>query len=215
MVRVKICGITNHEDALFAAESGAHALGFIFAPSPRRIEPVKARDIIRRLPPMIKTVGVFVDESPDKIKEIVSYCGIDLIQMHGKESPEACGRFMPSVIKAIAVKDESVLKDIPSYRGNVRGLLLDAYSEKTAGGTGKVFSWDLAVKIKEMGMPIILAGGLRPSNIAAAVSIVRPYAVDVNSGVEERPGKKNHGLIRELFERLRRFDEEGVPTPET
>jgi phosphoribosylanthranilate isomerase len=203
MVKVKICGITNYEDALFAVESGADALGFIFADSPRRILPEAARGIIRRLPPFIKSVGVFVNEAPERITEIVSLCGIDLIQLHGKESPDVCAQFMPRVIKAIAVKDDSVLKDIPSYRGNVKGLLLDTYSEKMAGGVGKVFNWDLAIKIREMGMPIILAGGLRPSNVVAAISIVRPYAIDVNSGVEERPGKKRHVLIKELFEKLR------------
>jgi phosphoribosylanthranilate isomerase len=203
MVKVKICGITNYEDALFAVESGADALGFIFADSPRRILPEAAREIIRRLPPFIKSVGVFVNEAPERITEIVSLCGIDLIQLHGKESPDVCAQFMPRVIKAIAVKDDSVLKDIPSYRGNVKGLLLDTYSEKMAGGVGKVFNWDLAIKIREMGMPIILAGGLRPSNVVAAISIVRPYAIDVNSGVEERPGKKRHVLIKELFEKLR------------
>jgi phosphoribosylanthranilate isomerase len=202
MIKVKICGITNYEDAMFAAESGAHALGFIFAESPRRIKPEDARSIIRRLPPFIKNVGVFVDETPEKIKEIISRSGIDLIQLHGKEMPETCEQFMPNVIKAIRVKDDSVLKDIPLYKGKVIGLLLDTYSEKIAGGTGKLFNWDLAIKIKNMGMPIILAGGLKPANIMAAISIVRPYAIDVSSGVEEKPGKKSHTLIKELFEKI-------------
>jgi len=210
MVKVKICGITNYEDALFAAESGADALGFIFADSPRKIEPGTVRSIIRRLPPFIKTIGVFVDETPEKIKELVSYCGIDLIQLHGKESPDICEQFMPRIIKAIPVKDDSVFSDIPSYRGKVRGLLLDTYSEKMAGGTGKVFSWDLAIKIREMGMPIMLAGGLKPSNVVAAISIVRPYAIDVNSGVEERPGKKDRSLIIELFEKIKGIGREGI-----
>lgn len=203
MVKVKICGITNYEDALFAAESGADALGFIFASGPRRIEPTDARNIIQGLPSFVKTVGVFVDEAPERIKDIVSFCGIDLVQMHGKESPQICGQFMPKVIKAIAMKDESILRDIPPYNGKVRGLLLDAYSSKVAGGTGNIFNWDLALKVKEMGMPIILAGGLGPSNIAEAVSKVKPYAVDINSRVEERPGKKSHELIRQLFEKMR------------
>jgi len=203
MIKVKICGITNYEDAMLAVESGAHALGFIFAESPRRIKPEDARSIIKRLPPFIKNIGVFVDEAPEKIKEITSRCGIDLIQLHGKETPETCEQFMPHVIKAISVKDNSVLTDIPSYKGKVRALLLDTYSEKMAGGTGKIFNWDLAIKIKSMGMPIILAGGLKPANIAAAISIVRPYALDVNSGVEEKPGKKSPALIKELFEKIK------------
>jgi phosphoribosylanthranilate isomerase len=203
MVKVKICGITNYEDALIAVESGAHALGFIFAESPRRIPPESARSIIRRLPPFIKSIGVFVDETPEKINEIVSRCGIDLIQLHGKESPEICEQLMPHVIKTISVKDDSAVKDIPAYRGKVRGLLLDTYSEKMAGGTGKTFNWNLAIKIREMGIPIILAGGLKPSNVVAAISIVRPYAIDVNSGVEEKPGKKDHALIRALFDKIK------------
>jgi len=202
MVKVKICGITNYEDALFAAESGADALGFIFADSPRKIEPQAARDIIMRLPPFVKSVGVFVDEAPERITEIVSLCGIDLIQLHGKETPDICAQFMPRVIKTIAVKDDSSLMDIQAYSGKVRGLLLDTWSEKMAGGTGRTFNWDLAIKIKEMQMPVILSGGLGPSNIREAVSKVRPYAVDVNSGVEERPGKKSHELIPLFFKRI-------------
>jgi phosphoribosylanthranilate isomerase len=207
MVKVKICGITNYKDAIFAAEAGADALGFIFAESKRRIEPRDAMDIIRRLPPFVKTVGVFVDEAPEKIKEVVSLCGIDLIQLHGKEMPEMCGQFMPGVIKALGVKDESIIGVVPSYRGNVTGILLDTFSGRMAGGTGKVFNWDLAIKIKETGIPVVLAGGLGPSNIVEAITRVRPYAVDVNSGVEERPGKKNHFLIKELFVKIRGLED--------
>jgi phosphoribosylanthranilate isomerase len=202
MVKVKICGITNYEDAMFAAESGADALGFIFASSPRQIKPELALDIVRGLPPVVTTVGVFVDETPDKIKEIVSFCGIDLIQLHGKEPPGICAQLMPGVIKAVGVKDESSLQSLPEYKGKVKGLLLDTYSEKTAGGTGKVFNWDLAIMAKETGIPVILAGGLGPSNITDAIVRVRPYAVDVNSGVEVRPGKKSPELIKDLFEKI-------------
>ncbi len=210
MVKVKICGITNYEDALFAVESGADALGFIFADSPRRILPEAALDIIRRLPPFIKSVGVFVDEAPERITEIVSLCGIDLIQLHGKEPPGICGQFMQRVIKAIAVRDNSVIEDLRPYQGRVRGLLLDTYSENLAGGTGRTFNWDLAIKAKELGIPVILAGGLGPSNIVEAVSKVKPYAVDVNSGVEERPGKKSHVLITELFEKVEKAQGTGL-----
>ena len=206
MVKVKICGITNYEDALFAVESGADALGFIFAKSPRQILPENALDIIRRLPPFVKKVGVFVDEAPEKIKELVSFCSIDLIQLHGKETPEFCEQFMPGVIKAIGVKDDSVLGDIPAFTGKASGLLLDTYSERMAGGTGRTFNWDLAIKAKGLGIPVILAGGLGPSNIVEAVSKVKPYAVDINSGVEERPGKKSHALIAELFEKIRKIE---------
>jgi len=204
MVKVKICGITNYEDAIFAVESGADALGFIFASSPRRIEPADAREIIRRLPPFVKTVGVFVDEVPDRIEKTIDLCGLDLVQLHGNESPDICERFMPGIIKAIRVKDHTSIKGLGDYKNKAKAFLLDTYSEKAAGGTGRTFNWDLAIGAKELGMPVILAGGLGPSNIAEAVLKVKPYAVDVNSGVEERPGKKSHVLIKELFEKLRR-----------
>jgi len=204
-VAVKICGITDYEDASIAVELGAGALGFIFADSPRQITPQKARDIIRAMPPFVKTVGVFVDEGPAAIKEIIHYCGLDLVQLHGDESPDLCCELMPYTIKALRIKDESSLRTSRIYQGKVRALLLDTYSKDKAGGTGKTFNWQLAIKIKKLGTPIILAGGLGPANIDGAVSTVRPYAVDVNSGVEERPGKKSHTLMKDLMEKVRRI----------
>ena len=201
-IKVKICGITNLDDATLAVKLGADALGFIFAPSPRKVHLEAARDIIRQIPSFVKSVGVFVDEAPEKIEEIMAFCGIDLVQFHGDESPDLCERFMPRTIKALRIADESVIKSVAAYKGKVRALLLDTYSEKMAGGTGKGFDWDIAVRIREMGIPIILAGGLGPANIEEAVSRVRPYAVDVNSGVEERPGKKSPGLMEELFKKI-------------
>ncbi len=202
MVKIKICGITNLEDASMAVRLGAQAIGFIFAPSPRQVKPEKARDIIKEIPPFVKSVGVFVDEDPAVIREIIQFCGIDLIQFHGGESPDICGEFMPRSIKAIRIKDDLTPGSIESYRGKIRALLLDTFSEGRAGGTGRSFDWNLAIKIREMGIPIILAGGLGPHNIEDAISRVRPYAVDVNSGIEERPGKKNHKLMKEMFERI-------------
>lgn len=204
-VAVKICGITDYEDASMAVELGAGALGFIFARSPRQITPQKARDIIRAMPPFVKTVGVFVDEGPAAIKEIIHDCGLDLVQLHGDESPDLCCDLMPYTIKALRIKDESSLRTSRIYLGKVRALLLDTYSKDKAGGTGRTFDWQLAIKIKKLGIPIILAGGLGPSNIDGAVSTVRPYAVDVNSGVEERPGKKSHTLMKDLMEKVRRI----------
>jgi phosphoribosylanthranilate isomerase len=208
MVKVKICGITNLNDAITAVDSGADALGFIFASSPRSISPENARDIIRNIPPFVKSVGVFVDEDSRMIKETMERCGIDLIQLHGDESPEQCNEFMPRAIKAIKMRDASILKSITSYYGNVRALLLDTYSMGKTGGTGESFDWNLAIEAKGGGIPIILAGGLGPSNIENAVSSVRPYAVDVNSGIEESPGHKSHALMKELFERIRLIREE-------
>ena len=204
-VAVKICGITDYEDASIAVELGAGALGFIFAPSPRQITPQKARDIIRAIPPFVKTVGVFVDEEPAAIKEMIHYCGLDLVQLHGDESPDLCCELMPYTIKALRIKDESSLRTSRIYHGKVRALLLDTYSKDKAGGSGRTFDWQLAIKIKKLGIPIILAGGLGPSNIDGAISTVRPYAVDVNSGVEERPGKKSHTLMKDLMEKVRRI----------
>ena len=203
MIRVKICGITNSEDALLAAKLGADALGFIFAGSPRQISSEKARAIIHNLPPFIKTVGVFVNEEPEKIKEIQLECGLDLVQLHGDESPEQCRNLMPYSIKALRIKDEKDIEGIDKYKGTVRAMLLDAYQQGKAGGTGKTFDWSLALKARETGIPIILAGGLGPENIKEAITTVNPYAVDVNSGIEERPGKKSPDLIKLLFDKLR------------
>jgi phosphoribosylanthranilate isomerase len=202
-VKVKICGITNLEDASIAVELGADALGFIFAPSPRQITSHEARSIIRAISPFVKTVGVFVNEEPARIKEAIKLCGLDLVQLHGDESPVLCDELMPYTIKALRIKDESCLQTSRAYHGKVRALLLDTYSKEKAGGTGKTFDWELAIKIKKQGLPIILSGGLAPSNIVAAIHTVRPQAVDVNSGVEERPGKKSPSLIRDLMEDIR------------
>jgi len=204
-VAVKICGITDYEDASIAVELGAAALGFIFAHSPRQVTPQKARDIISAIPPFVKTVGIFVNQDPIEINKIMRYCGLDLVQLHGDESPDFCDELMPYTIKALRIKDEASPRTAQAYRGNVRALLLDTYSKEKAGGTGETFDWQLAIKIKKLGIPIILAGGLGPSNIEGAISIVRPYAVDVNSGVEERPGKKSHSLIKDLMEKVKRI----------
>ena len=205
-VKVKICGITNYEDATIAVDLGATALGFIFADSPRQITPQKARDIIHAIPPFVKTVGVFVNEGPTEIKEVVHYCGLDLVQLHGDESPGLCRELMPYTIKALRIKDASSIQSSLAYQGKVRALLLDTYAKDKAGGTGSTFDWRLAIKIKELGIPIILAGGLGPSNIDGAIRTVKPYAVDVNSGVEECPGKKSHMLMKDLMKKVRRIN---------
>ena len=202
-VKLKICGITCLEDATMAVKLGANALGFIFAPSPRQIGVRKARRIIRAIPPFVMSVGVFVNEAAPTIKEIMQHCSLDRIQLHGDESPAFCDEFMPYAIKSIRVKDESCLQISKAYYGSVRALLLDTYSDSMAGGTGKTFDWQLAIQISKQGTPIILSGGLRPANIAAAIHLVRPYAVDVNSGVESRPGKKSYTLIKSLAENVR------------
>lgn len=205
-MQVKICGITECEDALGAVKLGVDALGFIFASSPRRIAPEMARFIIEAIPPFIKTVGVFVNEKAAAIRDYINYCGLDLVQLHGDEPPDFCRKLMPHTIKAVRIKDESSLEMCSAYKENVRALLLDTYAKDKAGGTGKTFDWQLALKIKEAGIPIILSGGLGPSNIEEAIRVVRPYAVDVNSGVEECPGKKSYALMKEVMEKVRRDD---------
>jgi phosphoribosylanthranilate isomerase len=205
MIKIKICGITNLEDASLAVDLGTDALGFIFAPSPRQVSPEDVRHIIRELPPFVKTVGVFVNEDPEIIRDTMQFCGLDMVQMHGDEPPELCNRFMPDVIKALRIKDRSDLESVLAYKAAVRALLLDTYSENSAGGTGRTFDWDLAIGVKATGIPIILAGGLGPSNIQDAVTRVRPYAVDVNSAIEERPGKKSKILMEELFEKIKKI----------
>jgi len=203
MVRVKICGITNRRDARMSVEMGADAIGFIFAPSPRQITPEKAREIICGIPPLVQTVGVFVNERPDTVKRIMRFCGLDLIQFHGDESPEVCGDFMPHTIKVFRIRDSSMLQIIKPYCGKMRAMLFDTYVKETMGGTGKTFDWGTAVTGKTLGVPIILSGGLKPSNIVSAISRANPFGVDVNSGIEERPGKKDHLLMEELMENIR------------
>ncbi|MFP3912811.1 MAG: phosphoribosylanthranilate isomerase [Desulfobacteraceae bacterium] len=210
MVRTKICGITTMDDALMAVELGADALGFIFAPSLRQVTPEWVRRIVNRLPPFVQSVGVFVDETPATIKDIMRFCGLDRVQLHGKESPEMCQAFLPPPIKAFRLKDPFSLKSIGPYQGKVRALLLDTYQRGKNGGTGKTFDWGLALNAKELGLPVILSGGLGPSNIEKAVSLVNPYAVDVNSGVEISPGKKSRVLVRAFMESVNRIQAGGV-----
>jgi phosphoribosylanthranilate isomerase len=201
MVRVKICGITNLADAMAAIEAGADALGFVFAPSPRQLTLSEAARIIDRLPPLIFKVGIFVNEGLHEVQRIMAACPLHLAQLHGSEDPEYCREvFDQRVIKSFQVRDESVLEDIPHYR--VGAYLLDAYHPELKGGSGHTFDWDIARLATELG-PIILSGGLTPENVAQAVAQVRPYAVDVSTGVESAPGKKDHDCVREFIHKAK------------
>ncbi len=194
-VIVKICGITNIPDALAASEAGADAVGFIFYEgSPRFVSPETAREIARALPPSIVKVGVFVDAAEEDIQHAVVACGLSILQFHGNESPEDCTRFGLMSMKAFRVRDESILPTLASYPTDA--WLLDACSGDKLGGSGATFNWELAVRARELGRPIFLAGGLTPENVAEAVRQVRPYGVDVSSGVENAPGRKNHDKVR-------------------
>jgi phosphoribosylanthranilate isomerase len=201
-MKVKICGITNLEDALYAADCGADALGFIFyAKSPRCVTPDKAASIISQLPPFITTVGVFVNERPDEMIRIMKMTGIKVLQLHGEETAETCKIWSP-VIKSFRVKNMTDLKQLEQYPC-ASACLLDTYSEAEYGGTGRVFNWDIAVEAKKI-CRIILAGGLTPENVEAAALHVKPYAVDVASGVEAEKGKKDLNKVKVFIERAKR-----------
>lgn len=199
MVRVKICGITCTEDALAAVRYGADALGFVFAPSPRQVTPQEARTIIHSLPPLVAKVGVFVNESADVIKNIRSFCGLDLIQLHGDESEAEAAQLGTGIIKALRVGDDFLPRD-DSYP--TATLLLDTYCPGSRGGTARTFDWRVATGPAKR-RPIILAGGLTPDNVAQAVQTVRPYAVDVSSGVEREPRRKDYEKLAHFIRRAK------------
>ena len=167
MLRVKICGITSLEDASLAVRLGVHALGFILAPSPRQVSPEAVRDIVRGIPPLVQTVGVFVNEAPSRVQEIMGFCGLDLAQLHGDESPADCEALMPRAIKALRLRDESSLAAAATYRGKVRAVLLDSYVKGRRGGTGTTLDWDLAARGLELGIPV-MAGTSRKSFVGRA-----------------------------------------------
>jgi len=199
MVRIKICGITNLEDALLAADLGAHALGFIFsAKSPRCVAPEAAREIIRQLPPLVVSVGVFINEEAALVRDLAARLGLDWVQLHGAETPEYCRGLGRRVLKGFRIQDENSLKALQDYRGAVQAFLLDTYQKGQIGGTGATFDWDLARQAQDYG-PIVLAGGLTPANVAQAIKTAQPQAVDVASGVEAAPGKKDPEKLRAFF----------------
>jgi phosphoribosylanthranilate isomerase len=196
-MRIKICGITNAEDALIASDLGAHALGFVFAKgSPRTIMPEAAGNIICKLPPFIVPVGVFVDSPVEEILSIIEYTGVQCVQLHGNESPFECMKINIPIIKAFRVNEHFKAVTLASFK--VSAYLLDTYVEGAAGGTGKTFDWNMAVEAKAYGR-IILAGGLNPGNIRDAIRIVQPYGIDISSGVESEPGKKDRRKLQQLF----------------
>jgi phosphoribosylanthranilate isomerase len=200
-VKVKICGITNIEDALACVEAGADALGFIFfKKSPRFISPEDVRSIIRGLPPFVCTVGVFVNETADYIQGVKDFTGIDTIQLHGDEPPKMAS-IWPRTIKAFRVSESTDLRILGDYR--CTAFLFDTLTDGAYGGTGKVFDWVIALEAKRYGR-IILSGGLNPDNVISAIRQVRPYAVDVSSGVEsDIKGLKDHRKIRLFIERAK------------
>ena len=193
-VRVKICGITSIDDAQAAVEAGADALGFMFyEPSPRYLTPEEAGAIIRELPAHVARVGVFVDTDEATIRNTATTAGLDTLQFHGNESPDFCTQFKLRTIKAFRVKDGESLGQLAGY--GTDAWLLDSYVQGVPGGTGERFNWDLAVEAKRLGRPILLAGGLTPENVGEAVGQVTPYGLDVSSGVEAAPGRKDAAKV--------------------
>ncbi len=198
MVYAKVCGITTPKDGAFAAESGADAIGLVFAESPRRISVKEAKEIASALPEGILKVGVFVDAEPAEVLRIAREVGLDYVQLHGDESPEEVAAVRKGglkVMKALRVRGADSLASIDDYGADL--FLLDAWSEKARGGTGERFDWGLAKSLKGRGN-IVVSGGLRPENVREAVRLLEPYGVDASSSLEDAPGKKND-------ERVRRF----------
>ena len=207
--RVKICGMTDAREVQAAVAAGVDALGFIFAPrSPRRIAPEAARAIIRELPPFVMAVGVFVNEELAVVEELAHFCGLHIVQLHGSESPDYCRALNPrTLMKAISVRPATGPEELTPYAGLVSAFLLDTYHEKLAGGSGESFDWRLVAQLAAE-KPLVLAGGLTPENVGAAIRQVRPFAVDVNSGVELAPGRKDPEKIARLLAEVALADRE-------
>ncbi len=204
--RVKICGITREKDALAAVESGADAIGFVFfKPSPRCIDVERAAQIARRLPPFVTSVGLFVDADAEFIDRVVAEVGVDLLQFHGQETPVECGRHRRPWIRAVRMRTDTDLMTVQADYAAGRGLLLDAYRPGMPGGTGATFDW--ARIPPALASHIVLAGGLRPDNVADAVRRVRPFAVDVSGGVEAEKGIKDPRKIKAFIEEVRRAEQ--------
>ncbi|HEY5932434.1 MAG TPA: phosphoribosylanthranilate isomerase [Nitrospira sp.] len=204
-MKIKICGITNTADAEVAVAAGADALGFVmYRKSPRWVEPAVARSIVAGLPPFVSAVGVFVNEEAEKVRTLMDECGFALAQLHGDETALYCQDLGRPVLKALRLKNRGTFLALAEFQGraNVRGVLIDAFSDQAYGGTGQTVDWTLAEEAARS-TPIILAGGLNPANVAGAIRLVRPYGVDVSSGVEKSPGTKDPDKVRAFVEAAR------------
>lgn len=203
MTRIKICGITGIHDALFCAELGADYIGLVFAPSPRRVSPRKAAEIIRELRGMnVMAAGVFVNENEEEVKRTADLCGLDVLQFHGDEAPEFCRRFPGySVFKAFSIRDENDLAKMNDYDADA--LLVDSFVEGLRGGTGKMLSADIALKAAKLADRLFLSGGLSPGNVSDCIERVKPFGVDVSSGVEKSPGIKDREKVKNFINAVR------------
>ncbi len=206
-----MCGTTCMEDAAAAVDAGVDGLGFIFFEKSRRnVAPEVARGIIASLPPFVSSVGVFVNRSREEVEELIRYCRLDYAQLHGQEDPKYCERLTRfaapcKIIKAFRVGPHLQAADIAPYAGYVRGFLLDTYNKGIAGGTGKSFDWSMIDSL-QLTRPLILAGGLDIDNVGQAIEAVSPYAIDVNSGVETAPGRKDHGAVQSFVKKVRQLE---------
>ncbi|MCK8815757.1 phosphoribosylanthranilate isomerase [Natroniella sulfidigena] len=196
MTQIKICGLTNLEDAQLASQLGADLLGFIFADSPRQVTVQQVQEIISKLNEQVKTVGVFANQSLEEVNQIAEACQLDYLQLHGDESPSYCQQLELPVIKAFRVKDRSYLEELAQY--DVAKFLLDTYHPDKLGGSGQTFNWELALAAKEYG-EVIIAGGLDETNVKQAIEAVQPAGVDVSSGVEAKPGVKDHDKLKRFI----------------
>lgn len=207
MTEVKVCGITNADDALMAAESGASILGFIFFPgSGRHIEPATAARIARILPPGVVKAGVFVNQDISFVRRAVDEAGLDIVQVHGDETPQFCREIPGAYMRAVRVRGLESLEQVDMYDSEF--VLLDTFSERRFGGTGESFDWGLLRGFDLGGRRLFLSGGLNPGNVAEAVRAVRPYAVDVCSGVERKTGVKDPDKVKRFIEEVRVADRE-------
>jgi phosphoribosylanthranilate isomerase len=194
--RIKVCGMRELAEVAGVVAAGVDAIGLIFVEqSPRYIDPERARDIVKSLPPFVDAVGVFVDQEAAAVNEIVRYCGLTKVQLHGAESPAYCAEIACRVMKVFRVRESLTAEDLAPYADEVSAFLFDTFQEKVAGGTGQTFAWSLLEKLASP-CPVVLAGGLTPENVGEAVSQARPFAVDLNSGVEFAPGRKDLAKVR-------------------
>ncbi len=203
MTRVKICGLTNLDDTLRAVELGADAVGFIFAPSPRRLSPHRAREIAQSVPLFVAKIGVFAESDLSTITGVADYCGLDIVQIHGDGCWDMLEHLPRPYIKAFAVRDDGVLKEIENH--DLHTFLLDGFDHRISGGTGRTFDWSIARQATRLGK-LILSGGLKPENVGEALESVHPYAVDICSGIEKSPGIKDHDKMRRFFDEVRAWD---------
>jgi len=202
MTRVKICGITRSEDALICAQAGADAIGLVFyPPSPRCVEALQAAAVVRALPPFVASVGLFVNPTAEQVETVLGELRLDLLQFHGDETPEFCAGFGVPYLKAVRVKAGIDLVQYAFRYRQAKGLLLDAYVDGTPGGTGQSFDWNLIPA--ELPLPVILSGGLEAGNVTAAIRQVKPWAVDVSSGVEASKGIKSEAKIAAFMQGVR------------